>query len=72
MRRFESILVSRQDEIGGEIFDLLLSLSDFVEFKGMMIAHRQAREGRASGAGPGALSVQGQHLNLTVGGSASP
>lgn len=31
------------DEISGEIFDLLLSLGDFTEFKEMMISHKKQK-----------------------------
>jgi hypothetical protein len=35
---------SNVDEIGGEIFDVLMSLSDFDEFKDLMLSHKKERE----------------------------
>ena len=46
MRQFERLLINRKDEIGGEIFDLLLSFSDFNEFKSMILAHKTQRDGK--------------------------
>lgn len=72
LRRFETQLIDRKDEIGGEIFDLLLSFSDFDEFKAVMIAHKQMlAEG---GGGLGGLSLTGSKIatapssSLSVGG----
>ena len=45
MHSFETQLISRKDEIGGDIFDLLLSFSDFTEFKSMILAHKADRDG---------------------------
>jgi len=61
MRRFEMQLIERKDEIGGEIFDLLLSFSDFNEFKATMIAHKQMAQGED---GPGGLSLTGNKLSV--------
>jgi ADP-ribosylation factor 2-binding protein len=69
MRRFELQLVDRKDEIGGEIFDLLLSFSDFEEFKATMLAHKAST--RQGEDGPGGLSLTGTGLSvggLSVGG----
>lgn len=41
MKRFETMLLSRQDEMDTEIFDLLLSLSDFDEFKDVMLSYKK-------------------------------
>lgn len=49
MHAFELQLIDRKDEIGGDIFDLLLSFSDFSEFKSLIIAHKLSK---LSGAGP--------------------
>ena len=35
------MLLSRQDEMDTEIFDLLLSLSDFDEFKEVMLSYKK-------------------------------
>ena len=36
------------DEISGEIFDLLLSLSDFTEFKDLMLSYKKSKLDRRS------------------------
>ena len=51
MRSFESQLISRKDQIGGDIFDLLLSFSDFSEFKSMILAHKAERDGTGANLG---------------------
>ncbi len=43
MERFEEMLVKRQDEIAGEIFDLILSLGDFTEFKELILAYKKRK-----------------------------
>ncbi len=43
MERFEEMLVKRQDEIAGEIFDLILSLGDFAEFKELILAYKKRK-----------------------------
>jgi ADP-ribosylation factor 2-binding protein len=62
MRRFELQLVDRKDEIGGEIFDLLLSFSDFGEFKATILAHKAST--RQGEDGPSGLSLTGTGLSL--------
>jgi ADP-ribosylation factor-like protein 2-binding protein len=62
MRRFELQLVDRKDEIGGDIFDLLLSFSDFGEFKATMLAHKASV--RQGAEGPGGLSLNGKGLSV--------
>lgn len=57
MNKFEEMLAKRQEEISGEIFDMLLSLGDYAEFKQMMLSHKAERSG---GAG---LSISGTHLS---------
>lgn len=75
MSRFEEMLSSRQDEIGGEIFDLLLSFGNFDEFKEMMLSYKRMKApgkvddfaiqgssmggGRGGGGGGGGGSVGG-------------
>jgi len=41
MQRFMDQLAERQDEITGDVFDILLGLSDFEEFKEMMLAYKR-------------------------------
>lgn len=43
MQQFMDQLAERRDEVTGEVFDILLGLSDFEEFKGMMIAYKRGR-----------------------------
>ena len=47
MSRFESQVIARKDQIGGDVLDMILSFSDFPEFKSLMIAHKQMRDGTA-------------------------
>jgi len=58
MARFEEMLSTRQDEIGGEIFDLLLSFGNFDEFKDMMLSYKRMRAPAKSLD----LSVQGSSM----------
>ena len=51
------------EEIGGEIFDLLLSMSDFSEFKEMMVARKQAKEEQKDGDCIQNLTISGSHIN---------
>ena len=37
----------REQEIIGDVWDMLLSMGDFNEFKSMMIAHKQQANGQA-------------------------
>lgn len=45
MHEFEKQLINRKEDIAGEIFDLLLSFSDFQEFKSLIVAHKLEKEG---------------------------
>jgi len=45
MHDFEKQLINRKEDIAGEIFDLLLSFSDFTEFKAQILAHKRQLEG---------------------------
>ena len=45
MEEFGAMLEARPDEVSGDVFDTLMSLSDFAEFKGLMLAHKNARGG---------------------------
>jgi ADP-ribosylation factor 2-binding protein len=45
MHDFEKQLINRKEDIAGEIFDLLLSFSDFIEFKAQILAHKKQLEG---------------------------
>lgn len=54
MSEFMGMLETRQDELFGDVFDLLHSLSDFDEFKGMMLAHRPVSSSLAAAGAGGA------------------
>lgn len=56
MRKFEKMLSSRGDQLGGEVFDLLLSLGDFSEFKETMLSYKNKGKGHLD------LSISGHHL----------
>ena len=56
MRKFEKMLSVRGDELGGEVFDFLLSLSDFSEFKEAMLSYKNKGKGQLD------LSISGHHL----------
>ena len=51
MHDFEKQLINRKEDIAGEIFDLLLSFSDFSEFKSLILAHKAEREGGGANLG---------------------
>jgi len=59
MADFERMVASRQDEIPGEIFDTLVSFTDFQEFKEQMLAFKASMTPGGTGGWGG---VQGLHL----------
>ena len=59
MKAFETVLADRKDQIDIEIFDLLMSLGDFTEFKELMLAHKRDKKLTASGQGAELLTVFG-------------
>lgn len=69
MRKFEEDVATRRDEISGEIFDLLLSMGDFTEFKDLMIATKKGMQGRRSATGS---SSEGFSLELSGRGMGAP
>ncbi|XP_076469957.1 ADP-ribosylation factor-like protein 2-binding protein [Babylonia areolata] len=46
MQEFIQTLTLRKDELDGEVFDLLLTFSDFVAFKELVLDFRADKEGR--------------------------
>ena len=44
-----NIYLHHADEIDTEIFDLLMSLGDFDEFKQLMVAHKKEKKARING-----------------------
>ncbi|GMH59268.1 hypothetical protein TrRE_jg2560 [Triparma retinervis] len=45
MDAFGSMLGERQDEITGDVFDMLMSFTDFSEFKDLMLSYKSQAEG---------------------------
>ncbi|XP_065913591.1 ADP-ribosylation factor-like protein 2-binding protein [Dysidea avara] len=46
MESFMKSLESRKDEIDLEIFDILVSFTDFLTFKEMLVSYKKAKEGK--------------------------
>ncbi|TSX16992.1 ADP-ribosylation factor-like protein 2-binding protein [Bagarius yarrelli] len=46
MKDFTRYLTQHKDEVSGEIFDMLLTFTDFMAFKEMFLDYRAEREGR--------------------------
>ncbi|RNA35967.1 ADP-ribosylation factor 2-binding [Brachionus plicatilis] len=46
MKEYMNDLLSRRDELDGEIFEILLTFEDFIEFKELMLSHKASKEGR--------------------------
>lgn len=46
MSTFTQLLKQHKDEVSGDIFDMLLTFTDFMAFKEMFIDYRAEREGR--------------------------
>eukprot|EP00903_Cladosiphon_okamuranus_P016219 g14966.t1 len=44
MEAFMKMVAERQDEVVGDVIDILMAVGDFTEFKGMMVAHRKGRD----------------------------
>ena len=64
MEEFGAMLEARPDEITGDVFDTLMTFSDFAEFKGLMLAYKGqdrsfALEGSAGAFGMEGLSITG-------------
>eukprot|EP01041_Mallomonas_annulata_P002739 gene2739-5394_t len=56
MQKFEKLLSTRSDQLSGDVFDLLISLGDFNEFKQLMLSQKRTKN---SGSELLGLSVQG-------------
>jgi ADP-ribosylation factor 2-binding protein len=48
--KFATACTKRKDDITGDVFELLLSLGDFNEFKQLMLSHKAALDGSVFGA----------------------
>eukprot|EP00794_Sanderia_malayensis_P018556 gene18556-20423_t len=53
MEQFQSSLESRKDQMDLEIFDMLQTLTDFLEFKQMFLDYKATKEGKAVDFSPG-------------------
>jgi hypothetical protein len=60
---FVTIIVSL-DDLSGEVFDLLITLGDFLEFKDLMLSFKRSKaESKSSKSGGGLdLSITGKHV----------
>lgn len=59
MAEFFGLLQTREEQISGEVFELLLSFGDFPTFKEMMLAQKRTQGGSAMDLG---LSITGTRL----------
>ncbi|CAG5958390.1 unnamed protein product, partial [Menidia menidia] len=46
MNTFIEMLMQHKDEVSGDIFDMLLTFTDFVAFKEMFVEYRASKDGR--------------------------
>ncbi|XP_035646861.1 ADP-ribosylation factor-like protein 2-binding protein isoform X2 [Oncorhynchus keta] len=53
MSTFNHLLKQHKDEVSGDILDMLLTFTDFMAFKEMLIDYRAEREGRGLDLGDG-------------------
>eukprot|EP01031_Cornospumella_fuschlensis_P045889 gene45889-56162_t len=56
--KMDSVLRAHKSELSGDVFDMLSSLTDFVEFKELMLQHKR---NKTSGRGLD-LSITGRHV----------
>lgn len=64
MGEFMSMLAERQDELAGEVFDMLLSLSDFSTFKDIMVSYKAETCSDVSSGGGFSLSLSVTPLSI--------
>ncbi|XP_008285350.1 ADP-ribosylation factor-like protein 2-binding protein isoform X2 [Stegastes partitus] len=55
MDNFIELLMQRKEEVTGDIFDMLLTFTDFMAFKEMFVDYRATKEGRGVDLGEGLL-----------------
>ncbi|TNN00962.1 hypothetical protein fugu_012208 [Takifugu bimaculatus] len=55
MSTFIDILMQHKEEVSGDIFDMLLTFTDFLAFKEMFLAYRTEKEGRGLDLSQGLL-----------------
>ncbi|XP_075325456.1 ADP-ribosylation factor-like protein 2-binding protein isoform X2 [Odontesthes bonariensis] len=53
MKTFIELLMQHKDEVSGDIFDMLLTFTDFMAFKEMFLEYRASKEGRGLGLSQG-------------------
>lgn len=71
MERFGSLLADRQDEITGDVFDMLMSFTDFEEFKSLMLSFKN--QGGFAGGIDGCLGiVSKENFGVGVGVETNP
>lgn len=51
MAEFMDMVSARRDQIAGDVFDMLLSLGDFDEFKSLMVSYKTQVDAEAGGGG---------------------
>ena len=49
LSRFEAMLINRKDEVDNEIFNVMLSIGSYVDFKELIVSHRKTREEMKTG-----------------------
>jgi ADP-ribosylation factor 2-binding protein len=62
MEEFMKTLVSRPNEAEGEIFEILQTFEDFLEFKDLMLSYKRSKEGKSIDLSFG-LSIQSINLD---------
>jgi uncharacterized membrane protein len=66
MARLEQILEAKKDDLSGEVFDLMVSLGDFLEFKDLMLSFKKSKQPVSSSS---STQQESKTSGLTVGGS---
>ncbi|KAL8581152.1 hypothetical protein ACOMHN_033599 [Nucella lapillus] len=69
MEEFTQALISRKGELDGEIFDLLLTFSDFLAFKELILDYRADKEGRTVDLSDGIKVTGVQNSDLPLEGA---
>jgi ADP-ribosylation factor 2-binding protein len=67
MDRFGGMLGERQDEITGDVFDMLMSFTEFSEFKELMLSYKAQAGGMSMDGGLGGLSGVGANIDSCLG-----
>jgi hypothetical protein len=64
------LIIIPSGELDGEVFDLLMSLGDFSEFKQLMLSYKQAKH--SNGTDIASLGVFGVRVSEATGAPMSP